>query len=337
MKFASTKQRRLDTAAHPAGNRSNLRFGARLAVAAGIAALSACGGGGSDGDSAATASAPTAHALSAAGEAGGAALQGNLPATLPTTPPVPGVLVYESFGNGPSAAAQSRPTGTKGLPGVVSGSALDSFWAEYPGSKHAAWITPATGTGGPTWGFATGTLSTPDSYSIYTALDPEAGVSGFALSPWLPAFGARRPTALLPFDAPATPYEVWIDGISLAPEPAGSTLAVGLTRSAAASNNLETSGDAWLSLRKDQAGSFVPFSYELRLDGRSGPLLASGSLPAGSGFNQLRLRYDPVGRRLSASVNGVSLGDFPVALASPRYAGFEGYGAVNNFMVRSAP
>ena len=40
-----------------------------------------------------------------------------------------------------------------------------------------------------------------------------------------------------------------VPGISLAPEPVGSTLAAGLTHSAACSDDLETVGHAWLSLR----------------------------------------------------------------------------------------
>lgn len=42
-------------------------------------------------------------------------------------------------------------------------------------------------------------------------------------------------------------------------------------------------------------------------------------------------------KSLSASVNGTSLGDFPLTLVAPSYAGFEGFGFVNNFMIRHAP
>jgi hypothetical protein len=37
---------------------------------------------------------------------------------------------------------------------------------------------------------------------------------------------------------------------------------------------------------------------------------------------------------LSASLNGVPLGSFPMALPSPRYLGFEGVGIMDNFVVR---
>jgi hypothetical protein len=41
-----------------------------------------------------------------------------------------------------------------------------------------------------------------------------------------------------------------------------------------------------------------------------------------------------VGKSLSASINGIALGPFAVTLATPKYAGFEGVGILDNFVIR---
>jgi hypothetical protein len=150
--------------------------------------------------------------------------------------------------------------------------------------------------------------------------------------------GSKIPTALMPFTPPATAYEVWIDGrpnVNL--DAANGYIAVGLTNSAATANNFETVGQAWLSLGCVDACRGGLQVVELRLNGRTGPLLARATIPFTSKLNQLLLRYDPVASLLSASVNGASLGVFPLSMAPPSYPGIEGYGIVNNFMIRKAP
>ena len=66
------------------------------------------------------------------------------------------------------------------------------------------------------------------------------------------------------------------------------------------------------------------------------PLLASGVIDDMT-WNQMLLRYDPRSKLLSASVNGVSLGEFLLDMPAPRYAGFEGVGILDNFVIRNAP
>jgi hypothetical protein len=71
----------------------------------------------------------------------------------------------------------------------------------------------------------------------------------------------------------------------------------------------------------------------LRLDGTSGPLLARG-LTDDESWNRMLIAYDPVAKQLSARINGIALGPFPVVLAAPRDVGFEGVGILDNFVVR---
>ena len=49
------------------------------------------------------------------------------------------------------------------------------------------------------------------------------------------------------------------------------------------------------------------------------------------------IRYDPQAGLLEARVNGAGIGPFPLALGRPRYAGFEGLGLVDNFVLRMLP
>jgi hypothetical protein len=116
----------------------------------------------------------------------------------------------------------------------------------------------------------------------------------------------------------------------------GAYVAVGLTNSGATLSNFSSVGQVWLSLRKQEAMVNGPLVYELRTNGMSGALLASGVVDDLT-WNQMLLRYDPVAKRLSASLNGVSLGEFALDMPAPRYAGFEGVGILDNFVIRKAP
>jgi hypothetical protein len=49
----------------------------------------------------------------------------------------------------------------------------------------------------------------------------------------------------------------------------------------------------------------------------------------------MSISYDPVAQVMTASLNGQSLGSFPMKLAPPKYLGFEGIGILDNFVVRS--
>jgi hypothetical protein len=91
----------------------------------------------------------------------------------------------------------------------------------------------------------------------------------------------------------------------------------------------------WLGLRKQQAMTNGPLVYEWRLNGRTGPLLASGVVDDVL-WNRMEIRHDPVNGTVSASVNGIALGTASMA-GKPLYAGFEGVGVLDNFVIRRAP
>ena len=78
-------------------------------------------------------------------------------------------------------------------------------------------------------------------------------------------------------------------------------------------------------------------NYEFRLNGMTGPVVASGQVTNVT-FNQMAVRYDPVTRTAGASLNGVDLGSVPLVLANPpKFVGFEGVGILDNFFVRTLP
>jgi hypothetical protein len=45
------------------------------------------------------------------------------------------------------------------------------------------------------------------------------------------------------------------------------------------------------------------------------------------------LPYDPVAKLVSASINEVELGVFPLAIPTPKFIGIEGIGIVDNLVV----
>lgn len=295
------------------------------AVMATAVALSACGGGD---DSAATpqAAAPTAHTLKSG--AGDAKSTPAAVSVLPTKPPAPDILVRESFGLAGTGdlSAPVRPAGGKGQLKAL-GRNINGFWVEYPGSKGSSWIAPE---GASTWGWC------------YTGINPNELPSplqptdrwGMACSQLQVDNLANVPTALLPFRQPNVAYTVSADGQP--PNIPGTYVAIGLTATAATLNNFATAGQVWLSLHNAQGSVFGgPLVYELRLNGKAGPLLATGVVED-LVFNRLAIRYDPAAGVVSASVNGIELGSHPLQI-TPGYAGFEGVGLMDNFVIRTAP
>jgi hypothetical protein len=116
---------------------------------------------------------------------------------------------------------------------------------------------------------------------------------------------------------------------------AGAYVAIGLTASPATLSNFSTVGQVWLGLRKQQVMVNGPLVYEWRLNGSTGALLATGVIDDLT-WNRMELRVDPVTKSVSASINGVLLGTQPFA-SVPKYAGFEGVGVLDNFVIRLAP
>jgi hypothetical protein len=76
-------------------------------------------------------------------------------------------------------------------------------------------------------------------------------------------------------------------------------------------------------------------AYELRLNGMTGPLLASGEFISET-LNTMAVRYDPATGMVGASVSGMELGSYPANLAAtPKFVGFEGVGILDNVVVRA--
>jgi hypothetical protein len=155
--------------------------------------------------------------------------------------------------------------------------------------------------------------------------------NGSVVSEWFDAV-TEYPTAMMPFKAPASAYEVSLNGY---PAPInGAYLGLGLTGSTLLNSNLETSASVWLVIRPKAAFDSINIIYELRTDGMSGPVLASGETFT-EGFNRIVIRYDPVAKTVSASLNETELGVFPLSIPTPRFIGFEGVAVVDNFVVRT--
>ena len=243
---------------------------------------------------------------------------------LPTTPPAPGVIMRESFGLG----NQARPAGGKGcLKFYGIHTALSGFWIEYPGSKNTTWLTaPETG---PTWRVC---QQTDDPNELPSPLQAQYG-NGCIVSDWTHGV-TDAPTTLVSFKAPATTYEASIDGW---PAPVnGAYVAIGFTDSALLLNNLESAGRMWLLLKEGPTLDNTTTIYEFRLNGVTGPLLATGQFLSLT-FNQMAVRYDPVRQLVGASINGVDLGSFPLTLPNPpKFVAFEGVGILDNFVVMQA-
>lgn len=306
----------------------------QLSALALAALLAACGGGGDSGDPGASAQAADsrerilkgADCSGSCSGGGGTPVAGTNP--LPTTAPAPDVLVRESFGSGP---ANVRPKGGKGdLRSAFVGSTLGGFWVEWPGNKNTAWITSA---GEATWKFTSSSNPDGGNPNLLEMPSPlEVGVYGQVWSDITDGAPGGYPTALLPVAWPTGRWALSMAGIlSQAP---GSTLALGLTDSSQTVGNLTSASKVTLLIKLSADG--YALDWQLWQGGASRTLLAAG-LGEDLGFNRLALIYDPQTQLLSAEVNGVSSGNFPVNLGIARYAAFEGNGVVDDFVLRTLP
>jgi len=240
---------------------------------------------------------------------------------LPSTGPAPDVILRDSFG----LADLFRPTGGKGTCRETSlHTPIQGFWLEYPGSKDTAWLAPSEGQ---TWRFC---ASSDNLLEMPSPIQVTWG-NGCVASEWFDTPVVDIPTALMPFKAPATAYEVSINGYP-APIP-GMYIGIGLTGSSLLYSNLESSASVWLLLKPHPTFSNITLIYELRVNGMNGPLLATGETFF-DGFNELVLSYDPVTRTIGGSANGIDLGAHSLTIPTPKYIGFEGVGILDNFVVR---
>jgi hypothetical protein len=203
---------------------------------------------------------------------------------------------------------------------------LTGFWVEYPGSKNTAWLAPAETT--QTWR-ACG--ATDDPYEMPSPIQATWG-NGCIVSDWIDPV-LTRPTALVPFTQPAAPYQISIDAWPATDAASDYYLGFGLTDVSILESNLETSAGVWLELKFIDSATNMS-SYALRTDGRTGPVLATGTLPFDA-HTRLVLRYDPTAHTVSASVNEIDLGTYTQPIRTPKFIGIEGVGIADNFVVRS--
>lgn len=244
---------------------------------------------------------------------------------LPQFPPSADIILRDSFGEGPEFL---RPASGKGtLRNTSLGVSIGGFWLEYPGIKDNRWIAPDSGD---TWRYC-GTGPNP-----YELPSPLQTVFGFEQNTILCTIlnaqnsSTIRPAALIPVPSNLTaPYELEVDGTYW--NVTNTYFAVGLTSSGASTNNLSTGGNIILVLKPNADG--FSMQYEFRLGGFNGQLLASGTSDDFF-FNQIKIRYNPQNRSVGASLNGVDLGTFATNVAPPRYAGFEGNGYADNFVIK---
>lgn len=241
------------------------------------------------------------------------------PSHMPTTAPAPGVIYRESFG----ADEQWRPAGGKGtLKYVALSQSINGFWAEWPDNKNVAWID---GDVGESWKWAACSLNdnqmpSPIDVAPFNGCIFSGEFNGMTVFP----------SALLPFSAPSTPYEFSIDGY---PRPvAGAYIAMGFTNTRVTSKALANSGTLWLKV-DNSINNPGPMHYELRLNGMTGPLLASGD-EGYAGFNPMSLRVDPVAKTVTLRINNVTIGTYNAAIPAPSYLAIEGYGMLDNMVVR---
>jgi hypothetical protein len=245
---------------------------------------------------------------------------------LPTTPPAPDVVLRESFGAGPE---DLRPQGDKGrLRNVYAGTQLQGFWVEYLGSWANSWRTGSE-TAGVTWGFA---FCSDNPNEMPSPLQT-VYANGCAHAEWRDGV-VGFPSALVPFRGLTTPYEVSID---LYPAVlSGASVSLGLTASSVAASNLRTVGQVYLTLKQGPVLNGTQGIYELHTGGETGPLLATGAFWM-LGYNPVALRVDPVAQTVSATVDGIAVGTFPVPAFTPAFIAIEGQGNIDNLVVRSVP
>ncbi len=84
-----------------------------------------------------------------------------------------------------------------------------------------------------------------------------------------------------------------------------------------------------------QAGS--PMSsiatWELHTNGLAGPS-ASGTMIL-AGYNHVAVSYDPTAGKVAASIEGVPVASLDYIVSGVQYAGFQGNGIVNDFLVQA--
>lgn len=263
--------------------------------------------------------------------AGGAAAKGGNPPPggtnpLPDHPPAPDILMRESFGPGPDFV---RPKGGKGdLRSSGLYETLGGFWIEWPGSKNNAWKTP---NGDQSWKFA-GAGGNP--YELPSPLQPDESTMGVAYANNfdVPPGTEIYPTALVAIQPPVTPWAVSIEAVPIQDlDRPNSYVALGLTRDGKLLlSNFTTVGLATVILRPEPDSPTGQLRWDLRIGGAS----QAQGLTDDWTYNHLELRIDPSAGQLWAGINGSFVGPYAAPTGPISFAGFEGKGMADNFVMR---
>lgn len=250
------------------------------------------------------------------------------PNPLPTTPPAPDILYRESFGEGPY---YQRPSGGKGtMKSSFIWEKLGGFWIEYPGNKNTQWMNLGTEEG---FRFCSNG-NTLNPYELFSPLQVlyTGDINNGCIASGFDEPTGITPTALVPFSAPAIPYEISMD---VSPSYFNGTyFSIGLTNSSILSNNLESTSSLSMIvfpetvIDPDTNATGIP--YELR----SGTTVLISGITGNDAYNRISIRVDPVQRTVGGTVNGSDIGTVSLDIGRPRYAGFEGIGMGDNFVIR---
>jgi hypothetical protein len=239
------------------------------------------------------------------------------------------VYIHDSFGH----AQRTRFSQKGSVVDVVDKPEVNGIRAEFPNNQAETWI--GTTASGVSWRF--GVIGPADPFEPFTPLQVnEFGEQDGILSlEGAEPFGPDpRPTALLPFPAPADSASTVSGDIV---DFDGKT-AIGFTDSGATTRNFETGGQAWLEL--DATGRFITGGNTgiTRWTFHAGDTTLTGTYqPAASAYNQAAVSYDPVAKVAAASLNGQVIASVPYAAHPIRYVGVEGtlFANVDNFTVRA--
>lgn len=306
---------------------------ARWAVAVTtVAMLAACGGGNDEASSSTVQTSASREQIQKKGNdcigsctGGGGTPVPGATNPLPTTAPAPDIVYRESFGPGPE---QLRPKGGKGdMRSAFLHTTIGGFWVEWPGSKNTQWIGA---NGDQSWKFA-GADGNP--YELPSPLQPGEGYGGVAYSEVFDVVNPLYPSLLLPVSMPAGRWALSIEATPYGSQTFGSYVALGVTDSSVTTSNLTTVGKVALIIKRDRAGA-TSYEFWSGVGGRT--LLASGPMDDMT-WNHMVLAYDTATQELTASLNDLVIGTFNINLGAPRYAGFEGLGMADNFVIRTLP
>ena len=258
---------------------------------------------------------------------------GVLPPTVLTGP----VYLRESFGFDPLGNGSPVRFDADGdTVSVFLGKSIDGFRAEWPNTGSEVWVTPDV-SGVPSWGFAVSSAVPDEPPSPYEA----SGTNGVLASNNDPTDPSNN-AAFLPFLQPPGAVTA-----SITAHAGPYTTAIGFTTSAGTlTGAFEAAGAAWLVLRIPRegfnSGSAVA-TWELHTDGLRGPSV-SGTIPLAvfpgtttlvQNHHRIAVSYDPGTGRVVGSVDGVATPALEYSITGVTYAGFQGYGVVNNFRVEA--